>query len=147
VVRLPEVTFKPNKINVRASILYLVRREQPDIDHEAKYDVTFIDIKSLGYHGSGEPIRGFDEKGLMSKIEKYVHGAEKGNDHTADHWRAFSVPISKIIADNTCRLDLKYWDQDVLKTINGLAAHKFPTLGDLATTPSRRGKSPPAEDY
>jgi type I restriction enzyme M protein len=147
VVRLPEVTFKPNKINVRSSVLYLVRREQPDVDFEANYDVTFIDVKSLGYHGSGDPIRGFDENGLMDQIEKYVHGNATAKELNAEHWRAFSVPISKIIADNTCRLDLKYWDSDVLNTIAGLDAHKFPTLADLATTPSRRGKSPPAEDY
>jgi type I restriction enzyme M protein len=147
VVRLPVVTFKPNKINVRASVLYLVRREQPDLDFEANYEVTFIDMKSLGYQGSGDPIRGFDENGLMSQIESYVHGSPKAKEHTAEHWRAFSVPIAKIIGDKTRRLDLKYWDKDVLDIIAGLDAHKFPTLGDLATMPSRRGKSPPAEDY
>ena len=147
VVRLHEVTFKPNKINIRSSILYLERREHPDLDFEARYEVIFIDMKSLGYHGSGDPIRGFDEAGLMSQIEDYVHGTSNREAEDCRHWRAFSVPISKILADNTRRLDLKYWDQDVLQTVAGLEAHEFPTLGDLVTTPSRRGKSPPAEDY
>jgi type I restriction enzyme M protein len=147
VVRLPEVTFKPNKINVRSSVLYLVRREHPDVDFEAKYDVTFIDLKSLGYQGSGDSIRGFDESGLMDEIEKYVHGGAGKSSVTSESWRAFTVPVTNIIADKTFRLDLKYWDEDIIKVIADLAAQKFPTLGDLVTTPSHRGKSPPAEDY
>ena len=147
VVRLPEVTFKPNKITVKSSILYLVRREQPDLDFEANYEVNFIDMRSLGYHGSGDPIRGFDEANVMNEIENHVHKNSDAKQNMAEHWRAFSVPISKIFADSTRRLDLKYWDQDVLNTISSLDAQKFPMLKNLVTVPSRRGRSPSAEDY
>jgi len=147
VVRLPDVTFKPNKINVRASVLYMVRREQPDVDFEASYAVTFIDVHSLGYQGSSEPIRGFDEARLMSEIDAFMHSGPIATKHKAEHWRAFPVPVAKIYADKSRRLDLKYWDPDVLDALSNLAAAKAPTLADLAIKPLHRGKSPAAESY
>ncbi|WP_228385483.1 hypothetical protein, partial [Pseudomonas helleri] len=60
VLNLPGETFKPNKINVRSSLLYFERREKPDEFFEDSYKVTVCQIKSLGYLGSGEKIRGFD---------------------------------------------------------------------------------------
>ena len=47
IARLPDVTFKPNKINVRSSILNMVRREQCDVDLEANNAVRFVDLHSL----------------------------------------------------------------------------------------------------
>jgi type I restriction enzyme M protein len=69
VVRLPEETFKPNKINVRSSILLLQRYGHDDIDLDQNYQVTFVDVDSLGYHGSGEAIRGFNFDALLAAIE------------------------------------------------------------------------------
>ena len=147
VVRLPEVTFKPNKINVRSSILYMVRREQPDFDLEANYSITFIDMKSLGYHGSGEAIRGFDESGLMTEIENFLHKGTNNASHNGESWRAFTVSVRKIIDDKTRRLDLKYWDSDILSTLAGLEAVNAPTIADLTPKQSHRGKSPASENY
>ncbi|MCG7354130.1 N-6 DNA methylase [Roseomonas mucosa] len=147
IVRLPEVTFKPNKINVRSSIIYMVRRENPDVDLEASYNINFIDVQSLGYQGSGDPIRGFDEATLMQEIENFVHGAPTDTSKTSTYWRAFSVPAASITADKTKRLDLKYWDRDTLTTLVALETAKAPTLADLVTEPARRGKSPAAENY
>lgn len=147
VVRLPDVTFKPNKINVRSSILYLVRREHPDVDFEADYDVTFIDIKSLGYYGSGEPIRGFNEDALMEQIEQFMHEGAKAGADSVEHWQAFTAPISAIVADKNHRLDLKYWDPNVRDTIKDLADKGFPSIIEMTTKRPHRGKSPPAENY
>jgi type I restriction enzyme M protein len=147
IVRLPEVTFKPNKINVRSSVLHMVRRETPDVDLEASYPVTFIDIRSLGYQGSGEPIRGFDEATLMQEIENFIYGTTNETTKDSEHWRAFSVPITSIAADKTKRLDLKYWDHETRATLAALEAASAPTLADIATEPARRGKSPAAETY
>ena len=147
VVRLPDVTFKPNKITVRSSVLYLIRREHPDLDFEADYNITFIDIKSLGYHGSGEPIRGFDEVGLMKELEQFLHEGSNENGHQASHWKTFPLPISQVIADATHRLDLKYWEPETTKTLLTLQENGSPTLKDLSTENLYRGKSPPAESY
>lgn len=147
VVRLPEVTFKPNKINVRSSILYLQRREHPDVDLEAVYDVTFIDIKSLGYQGSGDPIRSFDEAGMMDQIERYVHDLSLPKDVVHSQWSAFKVPIANIYSDSTYRFDLKYWDQSTCLALDNLKKAKHPTLQLLSLDEIRRGKSPLAETY
>jgi type I restriction enzyme M protein len=54
VVRLPDETFKANKINVRASILLLRRYESDDVDIENNYWVRFIDVESLAMKGQAK---------------------------------------------------------------------------------------------
>jgi type I restriction enzyme M protein len=147
VLRLPEVTFKPNKINVRSSVLYFSRHEKEDLDKEASYDVTFVDMKNLGYQGSGDPIRGFDENQLMTELASYFRKPPKDGVAHKAHWSAFRVPINEIYADSTCRFDLKYWEPQARNALHTLAKKKNPTLADLALKPIRRGKSPPAETY
>lgn len=146
IVHLPEVTFKPNKINVRSSVVYLKRHKVEDVDLEQTYEVTFIDIKNIGYQGSGEPIRGFDESALMAEIEGYLFRGEPAPDNNSN-WATFSVSISEIYADATCRLDYKYWDCRVRETLKNLAEKKAPTLATLALDEIRRGKSPSSESY
>ena len=69
-----------------------------------------------------------------------MHEGANEKTHKAEHWRAFTVPISQIVADGTRRLDLKYWDPVVLNTINSLATEKFPALVELTTEKPRRGR-------
>ena len=147
VLRLPEVTFKPNKISVKSSVLLLRRKTDPDVDGENDYNVTFVDVKNLGYYGSGEPIRGFDELALMGQIESYVH-----DDFTADPsgdqvWNAFKVPAEQIRSDKTCRLDLKYWIPSCTETIAALGLAGGQTLESIVTEDMRRGLSPASDDY
>jgi len=47
VLSLPDETFKPNKINVKSSVLYLKRREEADINHDSDHNVIFCDVDSL----------------------------------------------------------------------------------------------------
>lgn len=145
VVQLPEVTFKPNKINVRSSILYLHRREHPDVDLESEYGVRFIELDELGYEGSGEPIRGFDEKRLMTQIEEAMHGS--ATEASGEHWRLFTISSQDISQDVSKRMDLRYWRPEVTKSIRQLTQGTQPTLGALATEEIVRGKSPPADSY
>jgi type I restriction enzyme M protein len=147
VVRLPPVTFKPNKINVRASVLYMMRRDTPDIDYESQYLVRFLDMHSLGYHGSGENIRGFDEAALMDQVALFMHGDSGATECIYANWRAFSVPVSSLVLDATARLDLKYWETSTLSAIQQLESLGCPTLSELSVTELRRGISPPAESY
>jgi type I restriction enzyme M protein len=147
VIRLPEVTFKPNKINVRSSVLYLGRFEHEDLDQESKYDVAFVDVKSLGYQGSGVPIRGFDELAFMEEIEKFFRKPTKDGRHVADAWATFRVPISKIYADPTCRFDLKFWEPLIVESLQKLSSNSCPTLQNLSDVGIRRGKSPASESY
>ena len=68
VLSLPDETFKPNKINVRSSVLVIRKREEIDEDRTDSYPIAFITIDSLGYEGSGDDIRGFDLSRLIKEV-------------------------------------------------------------------------------
>ena len=69
---------------------------------------------------------------------------KRGNN---PNWAAFTVNISEIYADPSCRLDYKYWDSRVRATLKDLAEKKAPTLASLSVEEIKRGKSPPLEAY
>jgi type I restriction enzyme M protein len=147
VVRLPEDTFKPNKINVRSSVLYLRKHEKVDHDLENSYSVTFCDLESLGYLGSGDAIRNFEMTKLLSEVGSKVINQQLGSPRSGYQWRAFDIPFSEIATDATKRLDLKYWEPEIRNKINALKASGAPSLRSLNLIKTARGKSPSAELY
>jgi type I restriction enzyme M protein len=145
VVSLPPVTFKPNKINVQSSVLYLRRRSAVDYDLESDYDVKFIEVKSLGYTGAGDSIRGFDEDALVNEIGHY---ANKGTAAvTKGSWRGFLVNSKTLVGNSKFRLDLRYWNAEVVEGVDALEGAGHKRLSEMVTQPVRRGKSPSAEAY
>ena len=146
VVRLPDETFKPNKINVRSSVLLMRRRADKDVDLGNTYHVAMCELESLGYQGSGEPIRGFDFGALRIDFESVVLNHTAG-DRAGTHWRAFDILSTDIGADSACRMDLKYWDPVVRKEVSKLEADGAVSIKDLNTIPTERGKSPSADLY
>lgn len=146
VVRLPEDTFKPNKINVRASILYLRRREHDDVDLDEDYPITFCDVDSLGYNGAGDPVRGFDLSRLLaeSATQFLDTGLPTRNGY---HWTAFNVAAQDVTNDATNRLDYKYWSPELRKHIANLNASGGRAIKQLNTIKTERGASPKAELY
>lgn len=147
VVRLPDETFKPNKINVRSSVLLLEKREHQDTDLNAEYNVTFIDLRSLGYQGSGEPIRGFDLPVLLNEIESVALDQNAGKLRTGKGWSAFDVSISDFKVDESFRLDLKYWAPDARDVVRAIQQNGAVTLDQLNQIKTRRGTSPKADTY
>jgi type I restriction enzyme M protein len=151
VLRLPEQTFKPNKINVRASVLVMTKRTNSDNNENLSdsYSVAFIDILSLGYEGSGEDIRGFNLSLLLSEVASIRPDAlPEGNVTTGYNWSAFRVHTKDIYADATNRLDVKYWRPQVRKLLSDLAKREGSvTIRQLNQVPTRRGESPPAAEY
>ena len=146
VLRLPEDTFKPNKINVRSSVLYMQRLEQEDVDFEERYRVTFCDLQSLGYIGSGDTIRGFDFERLLREAENdFLNHAAPGL-RAGYHWTAFDVDSQEVFADTTCRLDYKYWEPDIRAKI-GLLQTVGASVHSLNLIRTSRGSSPPADLY
>ena len=144
VVQLPEETFKPNKINVRSSVLLLKRRSSSDVDLELNYPIKFIHISSLGYAGSGEAIRGFDPEKLYLGIEQYMY---EDGPSSGYHWSGFSVSSKDIQADATFRFDYKYWDPTTKSYIANLENLGHPTIKSLNLIDTKRGKSPAADSY
>jgi type I restriction enzyme M protein len=147
VVRLPEDTFKPNKINVRSSIVLMEKWDTKDPDLDNDYWVTFIDVHSLGYHGSGEPIRGFDLPQLLADIQNHAVKSTSGKVRTGKYWSAFDVALDDIKADGSYRLDLKYWLPSVREKVAQLEKKKAKTIKDVNTIVTRRGRSPKSDDY
>lgn len=147
VFNLPPETFKPNKINVKSSLLYLEKRDCPDSDFEDDYKVTICKIDSLGYFGSGEKIRGFDLEKFLGEISKRVLDNSKSDQRSGYNWRAFDVKLSEIVSDSTYRVDFKYWDNEVKEKLSDLEKKNSKNIFELNTIQTSRGKSPAAINY
>lgn len=147
VVSLPIETFKPNKINVKSSLLYLEKRETPDVDFEDLYTVTVGSFTSLGYHGSGEKIRGFDKEKFLEEIGSDFLNKELGSTREGYNWKAFYVNIQDIYKDKNNRFDFKYWDLNTRTRIKNLLSEENVYLKELNTIETSRGKSPSADSY
>jgi len=146
VVRLPAETFRPNKINVRAAVLLLEGRVRSDPDLADKYKVRFIDVKSLGYDGTGANLRGFQFSKLKGEVEAWMRTAGP-RARTGYSWSGFVVDSRELAADGTCRFDLKYWDPGVRKRLADAEKRQGETLKDLNLISTLRGKSPSADLY
>ncbi len=147
VINLPSETFRPNKINVRSSILYLERRSTPDIDFEDHYNITFCKLDSLGYAGSGDKIRGFNLPKLLDEISHKVMDSSLGSPRCGYHWIAYDIDATVVGKSDSARFDYKYWDSEVLKKIDQMLADGNPTIKDLNQIPTVRGISPTPDSY
>lgn len=147
IVRLPDETFRPNKINVKSSLVYLERRELDDADSEDNYFVTFCDVLSLGYSGAGDPIRGFPLEDMLSEIGALELGQLGRGETKGTQWRAFDVASHEILNDSHCRLDLKYWEPETRQKVEALKKQGGRSISDLNKIKTSRGKSPSADLY
>ena len=146
VVELPDETFKPNKINVRASVLYLQRRAQADVDLADDYPITFASIDSLGYAGSGEPLRGFDLAQLSDEVAAKMLDTQRPI-RQGYHWRAFNLAAHTLTTEPNYRFDVKYWNPTIRERITQMAVAHNPTVRDLSQIGIYRGVSPSVELY
>ncbi|MBZ5525251.1 MAG: N-6 DNA methylase, partial [Acidobacteriia bacterium] len=145
---LPEETFKPNKINVKSSFIVLSKRVQDDIELKDNYPIGFIRISSLGYDGSGEDLRGFELPRLIKELENLdVESVSDAGLTSGYVWEAFRVSSSEIIADNTNRLDFRYWDPSVRMLIQSLNKTAGVSIKGINKIQTRRGNSPDASEY
>lgn len=150
IVRLPDVTFKPNKINVKSSVLHLVKRDEPNADLDDEYPVCFIDISTLGYDGTGEPLRGYDFEKLVSDIEREYHGSERkkfNTEFSGDDWRFFTRSSLDVAADGTKRFDLKYWEPGITARLAKMEGDDVATIKAINKVATKRGRSPTATLY
>lgn len=144
IVKLPDVTFKPNKINVSSSILLLERRKEDDVDLISNYEIPYLEIFSLGYEGSGDRIRGWDEEAFLAQFEAAFQSA---TDVESINVRKFAVPLKEVVLQPNCRLDLRFWDPRLRSVLAAMKGSRFETLGALCKVAPKRGKSPAASSY
>lgn len=150
VVRLPDVTFKPNKINVKSSVLHMTKRDAPVPDLDGEYPVFFLDVQTLGYQGSGEAIRNLDFKSVVEEVAKQYHGKSRqavGASQKGTHWRWFTRSSTELAKDPTKRFDLKYWDTAITDQIDKLLEDGAKNIKKINTLTTRRGKSPVSSLY
>lgn len=146
VVSLPLETFKPNKINVKSSLLYLEKREIKG-DCDDHYIITVAKIYSLGYQGSGDKIRGFDFEALLSEVKTQMLDVSGANSRSGYYWEANDIDSQLVHSDKTYRLDYKYWSSSVRNRIDELTVAGCPTIKSINTIQTMRGKSPSSDSY
>lgn len=112
-----------------------------------EYKVTFVNLQSLGYEGSGDVIRGFDMTKLLTSAGEDWLDKVKGPKRSGEYWQAFDIKISDIRADKTTRFDLKYWDPELRKKVIALQKTSAKTIKNLNKISTRRGRSPDADSY
>lgn len=147
VVNLPAETFKPNKINVRASVLLLEKRDFPDIDFEDKYNICFCTLDSLGYMGSGDKIRGFNFPRFFSELASEMMDSTLGSPRAGYHWLAYEIDATKVGRSALSRLDYKYWNTFICDRIEKLISDGHPLIKDINTIETLRGRSPSVDSY
>ena len=147
IVNLPQETFKPNKINVKSSLLYMERCKNPDIDFEDSYTITVCEFSSLGYQGSGDQIRTFKKELFLDEIGKNLLNKSLGAYRRGYQWQAFDINVSELVNDSTHRFDFKYWNKDIRDKIKRLSVKGHPPIKELNKIKTIRGTSPPADCY
>ena len=146
IVNLPAETFRPNKINVKASLLFLEKRDAID-DFEDKYKITIVRITSIGSQGSGEKVRGFDFDRLIFEIENQMMDQSTTSFRRGYNWEAHDIDSQLFYDDSTHRFDFKYWEIMTRERIAKLIGDGQPTINSLNTIKTMRGKSPSADCY
>lgn len=149
VLSLPYETFRPNKINVKSSVLVLKKRSTRDEDLQDDYPIGFIRMNSLGYESSGDEIRNFYLEKLMNEISSLnVSDLPETTVHEGYFWSGFKLNSLKVTNDESKRLDVKYWDTSTINKIKKICKMKnSKTIENINTIETKRGKSPPEGEY
>ena len=148
VVRLPDVTFNPNKINVRSSVLLMTRK--PDEDAEQDYPIRMIELRQLGYDSSGEEdtVTPIDEIiDLIRTRWSDIGSIPLSLADTGGVFRSYPLEIADVVALDDTRFDFKYYDPDALGLIKQLEDAGAKSLEQLTSVSIHRGKSPSKSEY
>lgn len=153
IISMPEETFKPNKINVKTSVLVLRKRTPETIDEflEDEYPISVLKVESLGYDGAGIDIRGFKLEQLITEIEQ-INPAQHPYDKelVGYNWKGNIINSKDINEDETKRFDYKYWNVSVKAEIDRLLKGQSKgstTLKKLNLIETKRGNSPTSSNY
>ena len=148
VIRLPDVTFQPNRINVRSSVLLMTRK--PDKDADQEHPIRMIELHKLGYGPSGEEDLGASIEEIISVVGSRWTDMENIPLSLADTggvFRSYPLPPTEVLSLDDTRLDCKYYDPDTLALLEGLRGSGARTLQSLVLGPVHRGKSPAKAEY
>lgn len=148
IIQLPAETFKPNKINVKSSLLYLVRKTEEEERYCDDYFFSLVKLNTLGFDSSGSDLRGFDFKGFVTDITRNIFANKNLYYENKDGlWNCYRMKISEVMMFPSLRFDYKYLNPITRNLIEDIRKAGGVTIGELNTINTQRGKSPDLERY
>ena len=148
IIGLPSETFKPNKINVRSSLLYLTRKTSEEEAIDDDYTFALVKLNTLGFDPSGNDLRGFDFKKMTDDITTHIFDESlKSYGEENDLWLLRRINVSDIYAAYSLRFDYKFLNPDTRKLIEVIHAKGGQTVKEINTIMTLRGKSPDMDQY
>lgn len=148
IISLPEVTFKPNKINVRSSLLLVTKKR--DEDEIQDYPIRMIEMEQIGYNAMGEEDAAISIEEIIALVKSRWQDMARIHltlDDTGGILRSYPLSLQDIIAEDEARLDFKYYDPETLYLIAELRQQGAIDLSSVVTEPIHRGKSPAKAEY
>jgi type I restriction enzyme M protein len=148
IVELPIETFKPNKINVKSSLLYLKRKTEEEIQCDQDYFFYLVKVNTLGYDPTGKDLRGFNIQEMIDDITANLfENTSSYYEGKNGYWCFHYMKASDIKADSTVRFDHKFIDPSTRAMILDLYSKSKTKVKDVNTIKTSRGKSPDTEQY
>jgi type I restriction enzyme M protein len=148
VISMPEVTFRPNKINVRSSLLLLTKKQ--DEDDVQDYPIRMIEMNQMGYGSMGEEDTAVNIDDIISLVKARWGDMVRIHltlDDTGGVFRSYPLRFDDIVAEDETRLDVKYYDPQTLQLVSDLQQLGAVALKDAVVEPVCRGKSPAKAEY
>jgi type I restriction enzyme M protein len=148
VISLPDVTFKPNKINVKCAVLLLTKKASDDEAQE--HPIRMLEMATLGYNAQGEEAGEVPIEEIIKLVKarwKDMARLTLSLEDTGDIFRSYPLNLSDVLAEEDVRLDFKYYDPTTLALIEELKSKGAVSLKELATEPLKRGNSPAKAEY
>ena len=148
IIRLPDVTFDPNRINVRSSVLLMTRK--PDEDAEQVHPIRMIELHQMGYDSMGEEDTVVPIEAIIDLVRTRWSDIGKtplGLADTGGMFRSYPLDPTDVVAFDDTRLDFKYYDPDTLELIKRLEDAGARSLEQLTLESIHRGKSPSKAEY
>lgn len=148
IVELPIETFKPNKINVKVSLLYLKRKTEQEVRECEDYPFYLVKLNTLGFDQMGKDLRGFDLQGMIDDITANLFKNKSAYyEDKQGRWCFHHMNASEITKDPSMRLDYKFLEPKTRIQIDALYRKSHTRLKDINLITTIRGKSPDTEQY
>jgi len=148
VVRLPDVTFQPNKINVRSSVLLMTRKTDEDMVQEQP--IRMVDLRKLGYDSMGAEDVAMPIETIMGLVQSRWDDMARISltlDDTGGVFQSYPLSLMDILAEEDARLDFKYYNPDTIALIENLETAGALPLAEIVVEDAQRGKSPAVSEY
>lgn len=148
VIRLPDVTFQPNKINVRSSVLLMTRKSDEDMVQDQP--IRMVDLRKLGYDSLGAEDVAMPIETIINLVQSRWDDMARISltlDDTGGVFQSYPLSLAEILTEEDVRLDFKYYNPDTITLIENLKAAVALPLEEITVEDIKRGKSPAVSEY